>query len=52
MKDPDFLADAAKQYLEVSAVAGGQIDRFLDGVYTTPKPLIERAARILASGQQ
>jgi hypothetical protein len=51
MRDPDFLADAARQNLEVAPVGGGEIDTFLAGVYATPRPLIERAAKILAAGQ-
>jgi tripartite-type tricarboxylate transporter receptor subunit TctC len=51
MKDPELLAEAAKQNLEVAPATGDEIDRFLAGVYTTPRPLIERAAKILASGQ-
>jgi tripartite-type tricarboxylate transporter receptor subunit TctC len=51
MKDADFLADAAKQNIEISSVSGAQIDRFLDGVYSTPRPLVERAAKILSPGQ-
>jgi tripartite-type tricarboxylate transporter receptor subunit TctC len=51
MKDPELLADAAKQHLEISPVTGAEIDRFLAGVYATPKPLIERAATILSLGK-
>jgi len=51
MKDQEFLAEAARQNLEVAPVGGAEIDRFLAGVYATPRPLVERAAKILASGQ-
>ncbi|MEA2939301.1 MAG: hypothetical protein QOC56_2805, partial [Alphaproteobacteria bacterium] len=51
MRDPEFVADAARQRLEISPVSGAEIDRFLDGVYSTPKPLVERAAKILSSSQ-
>jgi tripartite-type tricarboxylate transporter receptor subunit TctC len=51
MRDGEFLAEAARQNLEIAPVGGSEIDRFLDGVFTTPRPLIERAAKILASGQ-
>jgi len=51
MRDPAFLEDAAKQRLEIAPIGAAQIDRFLADVYGTPKPLIERAARILAQGQ-
>ena len=52
MKDPDLLADAARQNLEIAPATGAQIDRFLDGVYSTPKALVDRAAKILVQGQQ
>ena len=51
MRDPAFLEDAAKQRLEIAPTTGAQIDRFLADVYDMPKPLIARAAKILAQGQ-
>jgi len=51
MRDPAFLEDATKQRLEIAPIGSAQIDRFLTDVYSTPKPLIERAAKILAQGQ-
>ena len=49
MQDAEFRADAAKQRLEIASIAGAQIDRFLADVYSTPKPLVDRAADILSS---
>ena len=49
MRDPAFLEDAKKQRLEVVPTTGAQVERFLADVYATPKPLVERAARILGS---
>jgi len=51
MRDPDFRADATRQHLEVSPITGARIDAFLADVYSTPKPLVERAAKILMSAQ-
>jgi tripartite-type tricarboxylate transporter receptor subunit TctC len=51
MKDPAFLADAAKARLDISSIPGEQIDKFLADAYTTPKPLVERAGKILAQSQ-
>jgi hypothetical protein len=51
MKDPAFLEDAAKARLDIASIPGEQIDRFLADVYTTPKPLVERAGKILAQSQ-
>jgi tripartite-type tricarboxylate transporter receptor subunit TctC len=49
MQDPEFRADAAKQHLQVAPITGAQIDSFLADVYSTPKPLVERAAAILST---
>jgi tripartite-type tricarboxylate transporter receptor subunit TctC len=51
MQDPAFLDDAGKQRLEIAPIGGARIDRFLADVYATPRPLIERAAKILATSQ-
>jgi tripartite-type tricarboxylate transporter receptor subunit TctC len=52
MKDPAFLAEAAKLRLDISPISGDEIDRFLADMYRTPKPLVERAAKILGQSQQ
>jgi tripartite-type tricarboxylate transporter receptor subunit TctC len=51
MKDESFLADAARMRLDITPITGAEIERFLQDVYSTPKPLVERAARILAQSQ-
>ena len=51
MQDPAFLEDAAKQRLDIVPVSGAEIDRFLVAAYSTPKPLIERAAKILSASE-
>jgi len=51
MKDPTFLADAAKVRLDISPITGAAIDRFLADVYSTPHPLVKRAAAVLAQGK-
>ena len=45
--DPQFVADAKQASLEVGLVTGEQIDAFLDQMYNTPKPVVERAAHLL-----
>ena len=52
MRDPAFLEDAARQRLDIASITGEAIDAFLRDAYATPKPLIERAAKILAQSQQ
>ena len=43
MKDPQFLAEAAKLDLEISPIAAGPIDAFLAELYRTPKDVVNKA---------
>jgi tripartite-type tricarboxylate transporter receptor subunit TctC len=52
MSDPAFLEEVARQRLDVAAIGGEAIDRFLQEAYATPKPLVERAGKILAQSRQ
>jgi tripartite-type tricarboxylate transporter receptor subunit TctC len=45
MKDPDFLAEAKKQVLDVSPVAAKDVEAMLGEVYATPKDVIAKAAK-------
>ena len=51
MKDEGFLEDAARMRLDIAPITGAQIERFLQDIYATPRPLVERAAKILAQSQ-
>jgi tripartite-type tricarboxylate transporter receptor subunit TctC len=51
MSDPAFLADTAKLRLDISPIRGVMIEQFLQDAYGTPRPLVERAAKILAQGK-
>ena len=51
MKDPAFLEDAAKLRLDISPISGEKIERFCRTPTATPKPLVERAGKILAQSQ-
>ena len=51
MKDAAFLDDAARMRLDITPITGGEIERFLQDIYSTPKPLVDRAAKILAQGR-
>jgi tripartite-type tricarboxylate transporter receptor subunit TctC len=44
MKDPDFLAEAAKVDMEISPVSGATIDTFIEELYRTPKNVVGEAA--------
>jgi len=43
MKDPQFLADAAKLDLEISPIGAAPIDAFLADLYRTPKVVVSKA---------
>jgi tripartite-type tricarboxylate transporter receptor subunit TctC len=49
MKDPDFLAQAAKTEVEVNPVSGAEIDTMLAALYATPKDIIAKAAAAMAN---
>jgi len=45
MKDPEFLAEAAKMKADVAPVSAAAIDALLADVYKTPKDVIAKAAK-------
>jgi len=45
MKDPDFLADAAKMKADVNPVSAAAIESLLVDVYKTPKDVVTKAAK-------
>jgi tripartite-type tricarboxylate transporter receptor subunit TctC len=49
MKDPDLLAEAAKQGLDIDPVGGAEIDALVQRVYATPPDVLELVRRINAS---
>ena len=44
MKDPEFLAEAAKADIEISPVSGATLDTFVAELYKTPKDVVAKAA--------
>jgi tripartite-type tricarboxylate transporter receptor subunit TctC len=52
MSDPDFLADARKLDFDVRPVSAAKIDALLADVYNTPKDVIDRAKKAIASDSQ
>jgi hypothetical protein len=44
MKDPEFLAEAAKTDMEITPISGESIDAFIAELYKTPKDVVEKAA--------
>jgi tripartite-type tricarboxylate transporter receptor subunit TctC len=48
MKDPEFLAEATKIGVEVSAMTGAEVDRLMKEIYDTPTDLIAEARRVIS----
>jgi len=48
MKDPDFLAEAAKMKADVNPVSAAAIESLLADVYKTPKDVVAKAAKATA----
>lgn len=48
MKDPEFLAEAAKINLELSPTSGDKIVPLIDSIMATPEPVVLRARKLLA----
>jgi tripartite-type tricarboxylate transporter receptor subunit TctC len=47
VKDPEFLAEAARVNLEIMPASSAQMRRILSEAYATPAPLIEQARELL-----
>ena len=46
MKDPEFLADAKKQKLEINPVPGSEIEQLLKDTYRMSRSVVAEAARL------
>lgn len=49
-KDPAFLDDAKKLKYDVTYTSGEQLLKFVEGMYATPREVIDRAAEMMPSG--
>ena len=47
LKDPAFLADAAKLQMEIDPLTGSQIEDLLKTAYSAPRPIVQRAAQLV-----
>ena len=47
MKDPDFLADAKKQKLDVAPMDGEQLAALVKKIYATPKPIVDKVTELI-----
>ena len=48
MKDPEFLAEADKMAIEVSAMSGSEVDRLMKDIYDTPADLVAETRRTIS----
>jgi hypothetical protein len=46
MRDPEFLADAAKQRLLVTPMTGTEVESFIKDLYQTPADVVAAAKEI------
>ena len=50
MKDPELLAEAQKQRLDISPATGDEVAQFIAGIYTSPPVVVERAKKAVVYG--
>ena len=48
MKDPEFLADAAKIQADVEPTTGEDVQKLVARIYQTPRPVVERVKKLFA----
>ena len=49
LADPEFIAETNKIGLEINRVGGEDVQKLVDALFATPKPVVERAQKILAN---
>jgi tripartite-type tricarboxylate transporter receptor subunit TctC len=47
MKDPEYLAEAAKVQMEIDPLSAAQIDKLLATAYSTPRSIVQQAAELI-----
>ena len=47
LKDPAFIADAARLQMEIDPLTGAEIEALLRTAYATPRPIVQRAAQLV-----
>ncbi|MDB5595912.1 MAG: tripartite tricarboxylate transporter family receptor [Hyphomicrobiales bacterium] len=50
MKDPEFLAAANQEHLEINPVSGEELQKIVADIVSTPKEVIERLVSIVGNG--
>jgi tripartite-type tricarboxylate transporter receptor subunit TctC len=49
MKDPDLIAEAQKQKLELDPLPGTEVQKLIERLYATPEPLVRQARFLLGT---
>jgi len=49
MKDPNFLAAAEKAKMDINPVPGAELQKIVDEIVATPKPIAERLQSIIGT---
>ena len=47
MKDPEFIADAARQKLDVDPESGEHLAALIKKIYATPKPIVDKIGELI-----
>jgi tripartite-type tricarboxylate transporter receptor subunit TctC len=47
MKDPDFIAEVKQKKLTLEPENGEYLEKLIDRIYATPKPIVERIANLI-----
>ena len=47
MKDPDFIADAKRQKLDVEPKDGAHLELLIRDIYATPKPVMDKIGKLI-----
>ncbi len=47
MKDPDFIADAKRQKLDVEPKDGAHLEQLIRDIYATPKPVMDKIGKLI-----
>ena len=47
MKDPEFLADAERQKLDIRPEDGEYLAALIKKLYATPRPIVDRVAGLI-----
>ena len=47
MRDPEFLADAKKQKLDVDPSDGASLAALIKQIYATPRPIVDRVTELM-----